>query len=61
MNNNLLDIKQLSIQLNCSVQFIRKLVRRKELPFIRLGTKLLFSPREIDNWLMKNQHENQYK
>jgi len=59
MNSNILDIKQCAEFLNISISLIRKLVRKKEIPFYRIGAKLLFSKSEIENWL-KTQQNNQY-
>lgn len=55
MTSNMLDIKQLSEYLNISVSLIRKLIRKKEIPFNRIGVKLLFSKNEIDKWLNETQ------
>lgn len=58
MNNNMFDVIQLSGYLNISTSLIRKLVRKKEIPFNRIGVKLLFSKNEIDKWLKENQNAN---
>lgn len=60
MNSIMLDVKQLSEYLNVSISMIRKLVRKKEIPFNRMGVKLLFSKNEIDKWLMENQNNIEY-
>lgn len=60
MSNNMFDVKQLSEYLNVSVSLIRKLIRKKEIPFNRIGVKLLFSKVEIDRWLKENQVNNDY-
>ncbi len=60
MDSIMLDIKQLSEFLNVSTSMIRKLVRKKEIPFNRIGVKLLFSKSEIDNWLKENQNNIEY-
>lgn len=55
MASNMLDIKQLSEYLNISVSLIRKLIRKKEIPYNKIGVKLLFSKNEIDKWLNETQ------
>ena len=58
MNSNMFDVIQLSGYLNISTSLIRKLVRKKEIPFNRIGVKLLFQKNEIDKWLKENQNAN---
>lgn len=58
MNSIILNIKQLSEYLNTSISMIRKLVRKKEIPFNRIGVKLMFQKSEIDKWLKENQNAN---
>lgn len=58
MDRNMLDVIQLSGYLNISTSLIRKLVRKREIPFNRIGSKLLFAKIEIDNWLKENQNAN---
>lgn len=57
MASNMLDVKQLSEYLNISISLIRKLVRNKDIPYNRIGVKLLFSKSEIDNWLKESQND----
>ena len=60
MESNMLDIKQLSKFLNVSISLIRKLIRGNEIPYIKIGTKLLFQKNEINKWLL-NQSGNDYQ
>lgn len=59
MESNMLDVKELSKYLNISISLIRKLVRNKDIPYNRIGVKLLFSRVEIDNWLKKQRNDNE--
>ncbi len=59
MNSNLLDIKDLSVYLNVSVSLLRKLVRRNEIPYNRIGVKLMFQKNQIDKWLKDNMNSNE--
>lgn len=57
MNSCMFDIKELSSYLNISISLIRKLVRNKDIPYNRIGVKLLFDKNEIDNWLKRGKNE----
>ncbi len=59
MESNMLDVKELSKYLNISISLIRKLVRNKDIPYNRIGVKLLFSRVEIDNWLKRQRNDNE--
>lgn len=56
MNSIMFDIKECSNYLNISVALLRKLIRKNEIPYNRIGAKLLFSKIEIDKWLKENQN-----
>lgn len=53
--NNKLDVFELSDYLNICVSMVRKLVRQKELPFYKIGNKVLFDKTEIDNWFVSRK------
>lgn len=61
MVSNMLDIKQTALYLNVSVSLIRKLVRKSEIPYNRIGTKLMFPKSGIDIWLKNNQNGSEYE
>ena len=61
MNNNMFDVKQLASYLNISISLVRKLIRKNDIPYNRIGAKLLFQKSEIDNWLKEQQNDNQNK
>ena len=58
MASNMFDVKQLAEYLNVSIGLIRKLVKNKDIPYVRLGVKILFSKIEIDKWLLEQQKDN---
>ncbi len=58
MASNMFDVKQLAEYLNVSISLIRKLVKNKDIPYVRLGVKILFSKIEIDKWLLEQQKDN---
>ncbi len=47
------NVKEVANYLNCSVSSIRSLVRNKEIPHFRIGSKLNFNKEAVDNM----QHE----
>jgi len=50
-----LTISQASRYLNLSVGFLRKLVRAREIPFARVGSKALrFRRIDLDQWMTAN-------
>lgn len=59
MENVMLDVRQLAKYLNISISLVRKLVRNNDIPYNRIGVKLLFSKLEIDKWLKERQN-NEY-
>lgn len=61
MDSNMLDIKQTALYLNVSVSLIRKLVRRSEIPYNKVGAKILFPKSGIDIWLKNNQKGSEYE
>ena len=58
MASNMFDVKQLAEYFNVSISLIRKLVKNKDIPYVRLGVKILFSKIEIDKWLWEQQKDN---
>ncbi len=52
------DIKDVSKYLNCSVSSIRMLVRKKQIPFFRIGSKLNFNKEAIDRWIYNQETQN---
>lgn len=44
-------VKEVANYLNCSVSSIRTLVRNKEIPHFRIGSKLNFNKEAVDNWV----------
>lgn len=51
-------VKEIADYLNCSVSSIRALVRNKEIPFFRIGSKLNFNKEAIDNWVHNQELYN---
>lgn len=46
------DIRQAASHVNMSVAFMRKAVRERRIPFVRVGSKALrFRPSDLDRWL----------
>ena len=51
-------VKEVANYLNCSVSSIRTLVRKKEIPYFRIGSKLNFNKEAVDNWIHNQEIQN---
>ncbi len=51
-------VKEVANYLNCSVSSIRSLVRNKEIPHFRIGSKLNFNKEAVDNWVHNQEIQN---
>lgn len=61
MDSDMINIKQTALYLNVSVSLIRKLVRKSEIPYNRIGNKIMFKKAKIDEWLKNNQNGSEYE
>lgn len=52
------NVKELANYLSCSVSSIRTLVRNKEIPYFRIGSKLNFNKEAVDNWVHNQEIQN---
>ena len=50
-NSEILTIEELADLLKVSTRTIRRIVKRRELPYIRIGRQLRFRRESIDAWL----------
>ena len=46
-----LNVNETAIYLNCSVSAIRKLVTLNQIPYFRIGSRILFRKLALDNWI----------
>ncbi len=53
----LLDISQLSVMLNVKTRTIYDLVRKRQIPYIKIGRLLRFDPNKIDKWREENSYD----
>ena len=53
----LCDIKTIAEYLNVSVPYIRKLVYSKRIPHYKIGSRLKFDIKEINEWLEEYKQE----
>ena len=51
-------VKEVANYLNCSVSSIRTLVRNKEIPHFRIGSKLNFNKEAVDTWIHNQEVQN---
>ena len=57
----LMSVKQISLYLGIKVSRLRKAVRMREVPFIRIGRLIFFDKVRIEKWLMVNQNRKEKK
>ena len=51
INKEICNLKELSDYLKISISEIRKLVREKRIPNFRLGNRIMFDIKKINNWI----------
>lgn len=51
-------VKEVAEYLHCSVSSVRVLVRKKEIPHFRIGSKLYFNKDAVDNWVKMQELKN---
>lgn len=51
MEKEILNIKELSTYLNCSISQIRKMVYENKIPYFRIGNRLMFKCSIINKWI----------
>lgn len=56
-NKAILNIKELSKYLNCSISQIRKMIYENEIPYFRIGNRYMFNILIINSWVT-NLHNN---
>ncbi len=61
MTKSMCDLKALSIYLDVSIPYIRKLVRAKMIPHYRFGNRLKFDINEINEWIESHRQEEREK
>ena len=57
MTKEICNLKELSNYLKISISEIRKLVREKKIPHFRLGNRIMFDLKTINNWIEKLQEK----
>ena len=51
MENKLLDVQEASNMLHLSVSTLYKMTCRKTIPYIKIGSRVLFDEKELNEWL----------
>ena len=54
---NLLNIRQASDVLNLKIKTIYMYVHQRKIPFIKIGSRVLFDPLRLQQWLKDHQIE----
>lgn len=50
-DSNTMNVTEIADYIGCSTSMVRKLIRTKEIPFYKLGTKIVFKKSIIDLWI----------
>ena len=50
--NKFLDVQELTEYIHMSESYVYKMVSKKSIPHIKLGTRTLFERNQIDNWVI---------
>lgn len=58
INKRLLTPKEVSEYLGISVKGIYNMVYRRQIPFVKIGGRLKFDIRDIDNWIEENKFKD---
>ncbi|HDR7911768.1 DNA-binding protein [Bacillus cereus] len=58
MNRQTLNVQEIANYIGVSRDLIYKMVRTNEIPFIRIGKRLLFRKESIDKWLLSQELGN---
>ncbi|MGH0430943.1 helix-turn-helix domain-containing protein [Bacillus hominis] len=58
MNRQTLNVQEIANYIGVSRDLIYKMVRTNEIPFIRVGKRLLFRKESIDKWLLSQELGN---
>lgn len=59
MDKSHMNITETAEYLNVSVSLLRKLVRGRDIPFYRMGYRIMFSKDSLDKWIAnKERTEN---
>ena len=49
-DSNTMNVTEIADYIGCSTSMVRKLIRTKEIPFYKLGTKIIFEKSQIELW-----------
>ena len=58
MDEVIFNISEVSEYLRCSPTTIRRLIKKQKIPFFRIGNKLNFNKKIIDNWIYQQSISN---
>lgn len=56
-SKKILNIKELSELLNCSVSMIRKLIYNNEIPYFKIGAVYHFDSNVIEHWILDRHND----
>ena len=55
MDKKLLDVQQASDMLNLAVPTLYKMTCRKAIPYLKIGSRVLFDEDKLDEWLKSKE------
>lgn len=58
MKKEMLTVKELASYLRVHTDVIYALVREKQIPHVRLGSRILFTKESIHNWIEEQEQNN---
>lgn len=56
-HKEIMNIKETSSYLNCSISLLRKMIYENEIPFLKLHSKYFFKKDILDKWIV-SKHNN---
>ena len=56
-SKHMMTVKQIAEHLNISVPTVYAMVSARRIPFLKIGSKVLFDLSQIKRWIAKNSHD----
>lgn len=53
--NGFMTAKEVSVWLKISLPWVRKLTQEKRIPHVRIGSRVLFRPEEVEAWIRSHE------
>lgn len=56
-NSEILNLKETSLYLHCSISLLRRLIYENEIPYFKLHSKYYFKKEILDKWLISKHND----